>query len=209
LRAAGHAIYTPSLTGLGERSHLLRPEIDLDTHVKDILGVLTFENLREVVIVGHSYGGMLIPMVLEQSGDRVTHAVFLDAPVPSPGDALFDIVPGAKIGMTKRANDLGEGWNIPPFEDNYFGITDEEDQQWVMASVTPHPLMTFQQPTQFSQPPVSITSCTFIACQWATQTYGAAPPPQAKDMRFVELSTGHDAMITAPNELADILVDLN
>ena len=93
LRAAGHEVYAPSLTGLGERSHLLTPEIDLDTHVQDILGLLFFEDLQEVIIVGHSYGGMLLPMVLERAADRIIHAVFLDAAVPPQDHSLFDILP--------------------------------------------------------------------------------------------------------------------
>jgi len=208
LRAAGHEVYAPSLTGLGERSHLLTPKIDLDTHVQDILRLLFFEDLREVVVVGHSYGGMLIPMAVEQSTDRIIHAVFLDALVPTPNHSLFDILPDLKIGMAKRANEVGDGWNVPPFEGNYFGITAEEDQKWVMARVTPHPIATFQQPAQFSGAPHLIVPCTFTACQWVLKTYGAKPP-QAEGMHYVELSTAHDAMITAPRELADILLDLS
>ena len=208
LRAAGHEVHTPSLTGLGERSHLLTPKIDLDIHVQDILRLLFFEDLREVVVVGHSYGGMLIPMAVEQSTDRIIHAVFLDALVPAPNHSLFDILPDLKIEMTKRANEVGDGWNIPPFEGNYFGITAEEEQKWVMARVTPHPIATFQQPAQFNRAPHLIVPCTFIACQWVMQTYGAKPP-QTEGMHYVELSTAHDAMITAPRELADILIDLS
>lgn len=207
LRAAGHAVYTPSLTGLGEHSHLLSPAINLDTHVQDILALLFFEDLRDVIIVGHSYGGMLIPMVLEGAGERIGHAIFLDALVPSPDQSLFDILPDVRIGMTARANQVGEGWNVPPFEGHYFGITDREDQVWVKARLTPHPLATLQQPAQFSRSPTSIVPCTFIACQWALETYGAKPP-QAQGMKDVELSTAHAAMITAPSELSDILLDL-
>jgi pimeloyl-ACP methyl ester carboxylesterase len=208
LRAAGHEVYAPSLTGLGERSHLLSPGINLDTHVQDILALLFFEDVHDVILVGHSYGGMAIPMVLERAAGRVAHAVFLDALVPSPGQSLFDILPNVKIGMTARANEAGEGWNVPPFEGNTFGITDREDQEWVMARLTPHPLATLQQPAQFSRSPSSIVPCTFIACQWALETYGARPP-QAEGMHYVELSTAHSAMITAPRELADILLDLS
>ncbi|HNS51818.1 MAG TPA: alpha/beta fold hydrolase [Anaerolineae bacterium] len=206
LRAAGHEVYAPSLTGLGERSHLLSPGIDLGTHVQDILALLFFDDLQDVIIVGHSYGAMLIPMVLERAAGRIIHAVFLDAPVPAPGQSLFDILADARIGLTTRANRVGEGWNVPPFESDY-GITDREDQEWVMARLTPHPLATFQQPAQFSRAPSSIVPCTFIACQWALQTYGAMPP-QAEGMRYVELPTAHAAMITAPRELAGVLLGL-
>lgn len=207
LRAAGHEVCTPSLAGLGERSHLLTPEIDLDTHVQDILGLLFFEDLREVIIVGHSYGGMLIPMVLERAADRIVHAVFLDALVPPPDHSVFDILPDVKTWWTDRANAVGEGWYVPPFEGNTFGITDHEDIKWVMARLTPHPIRTFQQPAQFTRAPYLIVPCTFIACHWVLETYGAEPP-QAEGMDYVELSTAHAAMITAPRELAEILLDL-
>jgi len=208
LRVAGHEVYTPSLTGLGERSHLLTPDIDLDAHVQDILRLLFFEDLQKVVIVGHSYGGMLIPMVLERAADRIVHAVFLDALVPLPSHSLFDILPDVKTAMTERANQVGEGWYVPPWEGNTFGITDEEDKKWVMARVTPHPIKTFQQPARFSRAPYLVVPCTFVACEWVLQTYGAEPP-QAEGMRYVELSTGHCAMYTAPRELAEILLDLS
>lgn len=207
LRAAGHEVYAPSPTGLGERSHLLTPEIDLDTHVQDILGLLFFEDLHKVVIVGHSYAGMLLPMVLERASGRIIHAVFLDALVPPPNHSLFDILPDVQRGMTIQANTVGEGWYVPPFEGHYFGITDPEDQNWVRARLTPHPLKTLQQPAQFSRAPYSIVPCTYVACQWALQTYGPEPS-QAKGMHYVELSTAHAVMVTAPRELADILLDL-
>jgi pimeloyl-ACP methyl ester carboxylesterase len=207
LRAAGHGVYAPSLTGLGERSHLLTPQIDLDTHVQDILGLLFFEDLQEVVIVGHSYGGMLIPMVLERTAGRISHAVFLDAFVPLPNQSLFDIWPDVKARMLERAEGVGEGWYVPPFEGHYFGITDKEDRKWAMARLTPHPIKTFQQPARFSHAPHSIVPCTFIACQWVLRTFGPKPP-QAEGMHYVELSTAHDAMITAPRELADLLLSL-
>ena len=207
LRAAGHEVYTPSLTGLGDRAHLLAPEVDLDTHVQDILGLLFCEDLQEVILVGHSYGGMLIPGVLEQAADRFKHAVFLDALVPPPDHSLFDIMPEVKTGMTNRANEAGEGWYIPPFEGNTFGITDTDDQKWVMARLTPHPIKTFQQPAKYSRVPTLIVTCTFVACLWALYAYRARPP-HTEGMHYVELNTAHDAMITAPRELADILLVL-
>jgi pimeloyl-ACP methyl ester carboxylesterase len=208
LTAAGHEVYTPSLAGLAERSHLLTPEIDLETHVQDLLGVLFYEDLDQVVLVGHSYGGMLIPVVVEKAADRIAHAVFLDALVPPPGHSLFDLLPDVKVAMTDRANEVGEGWYVPPWEGNTFGMTDQEDIDWAMARLTPHPLKTFQQPAQFSRAPHLIVPCTFIACDWVLQTYGANPP-QAEGMRYVELPTAHGVMYTAPRELANLLLNLS
>jgi hypothetical protein len=110
--------------------------------------------------------------------------------------------------MTQRANQVGEGWYIPPWEGNTFGMTDQEEIKWVMARLTPHPIKTFQQPARFSRAPLAIIPCTFIACEWVLQTYGAQPP-QAEGMRYFELSTAHGAMYTAPREVANILLDLD
>jgi pimeloyl-ACP methyl ester carboxylesterase len=102
LRAAGHDVYAPSLTGLGDRVHLLSPSVRLETHIEDVLGVLSYEDLRDVVLVGHSYGGMVITGVADRAADRVSHLVYLDAFVPRDGECLLDLLP------EERAD---AGWN--------------------------------------------------------------------------------------------------
>ena len=97
LRAQGHEVYTPTLTGLGERAHLLNAEVDLHRHVEDVAAVLHFEDLRDVILVGHSYGGMVITGAADWAADRVGKLVFLDAATPVNGQSLFDVA-GPVIG---------------------------------------------------------------------------------------------------------------
>ena len=114
LRAAGHEVCTPTLTGLGERAHLLSAEVTLDTHVQDVVGVLEYEDLRDVVLVGHSYGGMVITGVVDRAADRLAHLVYLDAFVPQDGQALADLVDSTLYTtLEEQARAEGEGWRVP------------------------------------------------------------------------------------------------
>ncbi len=115
LESAGHAVYAPTLTGLGERAHLIRPEIDLHVHIRDVLGVLEYEDLRDVVLVGHSYGGMVITGVADRVSDRLAQLVYLDADVPRHGESEFDLLtPEERAEYEEAASARGEGWRVPP-----------------------------------------------------------------------------------------------
>src|SRR5579862_1247186 len=113
LRARGHEIFTPTHTGLGERGHLASPEIDLETHIADILGVLQFEDLKNVVLIGHSYGGMVATGVADRARARIAQLVYLDAHVPGDGESLFDLNPDRREAMSEAARKSGDGWKMP------------------------------------------------------------------------------------------------
>ena len=115
LRAAGHEIWTPSYTGLGERAHLANPAIDLDTHIEDVVGVLEMEDLNDVVLVGHSYGGMVATGVADRARARIAQLVYLDAFVPRDGQSVLDLQPPeARNRMRDLVQTKGDGWRIPP-----------------------------------------------------------------------------------------------
>ena len=115
LGAHGDRLVTPSYTGLGERAHLANPSTDLETHVQDVLGVLECEDLRDVVLIGHSYGGMVATGVADRARDRIRHLVYLDAFVPQDGQSLFDLLPPEpRARMREDAKALGDGWRVPP-----------------------------------------------------------------------------------------------
>ena len=115
LRAAGHEAFTPTFTGSGERVHLASPEIDLETHILDVVNVLRYENLQDVVLVGSSYGGMVITGVAERVPERIRHLVYLDALVPQDGQSMADLIgPEAMTGFERAAQTRGDGWRIPP-----------------------------------------------------------------------------------------------
>jgi pimeloyl-ACP methyl ester carboxylesterase len=207
----GHEVYVPTLTGLGERAHLLTPAVDLDTHTQDVLGVLEYEELQDVILVGHSYGGMVITAVAERAAERLAHLVYLDAFVPQDGQCLLDLFPvEAQAQTLARARAEGDGWRLPPQqEEEPFGVTDPADAQWLRSKLSPHPVKTFQQPVGQRNPEAASLPRTFINCTatgWFEEFAERARSEPGSHYR--ELPTGHDAMITAPTDLAQLLREL-
>lgn len=213
LRGAGHRVYTPTLTGLGERVHLAHPGIDLTLHVQDVLSLLATEELTRVILVGHSYGGMVITAVASRAASRLSNLVYLDAFVPADGQALLDLVPPeAAAGMRAVARERGDGWRIPPFSaeslrDRY-GLTNPKDRAWVLRHLVPQPLRTFEQPVEAGG--AERLRRTYIYC--CKPSLGGFDQfvrfKGQSSWRFHELRTGHDAMVAAPREVARILLDM-
>ena len=202
LRAAGHQVFTPTLTGLGERSHLLTPEIDLDTHIKDITLVLEYEDLHDVVLVGHSYAGMVVAGVAEALGTRVAQLVFLDGFLPESGKALTDYAPSPPTWE-------GE-WRVPALGTSRdFGVTDESDIAWAEPRVGDQPHRTLTQPVQLSPQMYESFPKTYIQLTEAPWFVEAAERAKRQGFRSYKLlSGGHNAMISRPNELSQILLEL-
>jgi pimeloyl-ACP methyl ester carboxylesterase len=215
LRASGHEVFTPTLTGLGERAHLLVPEVGLDTHVKDVLGVIEYEDLNEVVLVGHSYAGMVITSVAEAAPDRLAHLVYLDAWVPTDGQATFDLMPSeTRDSLREAARVSGGGVSMPPiFPLEVFGITDEADARWVGSKLVSHPLKSYEDPAKLASGAARRLPRTYISCT-GNPALGAVFRPYAEQARtdegwrHRELATGHDAMVTMPRELSNLLVEV-
>ena len=152
LRAKGHEAFTPTLTGLGERVHLASPQIDLTTHIQDILGVIRYEELHEVILVGHSYGGMVITGVAEQIPDKLTRLVYLDAMVPQDGQSDLDVLgPALAAQFEARARSHGDGWRLPSPPD-------------ASPKITAHPLKSLTQPLSVKNPVAARIPRTFITC---------------------------------------------
>lgn len=144
LLAAGHAVYTPTLTGLGERSHLLSPLIDLDTHITDVCNVLEFEDLTEVALVGHSYGGMVITGVADRMPERLSKLIYLDALVPHDGEAALDLIPqDQRQEMLQRVATQGMGWLLPV----------QRGGNNVPTHNLPHPFRSWSEPLHLNNPP--------------------------------------------------------
>ena len=153
LQAAGHEVFTPALTGLGERSHLANAQIDLDTHVLDVVGVLEYEDLLQVVLVGHSYGGVVITGVADRVPERLAQLVYLDAEVPMDGQSEFDLLPPEERAVYQEsARSKGQGWRIlPPVPEP---LPDDLDAnlRWAMSRMVPQPVATFAQPLRLTNP---------------------------------------------------------
>jgi pimeloyl-ACP methyl ester carboxylesterase len=149
-QAAGHEFFSPTYTGLGERAHLARPDIDLSTHINDVLSALEFEDLRDVTLIGQSYGGMVATGVADQAADRIARVIYLDAFAPKNGQSLFDLVgPKTEAAMRGGADKHGDGWKIPPI--NPPADTDPADLAWITPRRRPQPIKTFEQKLTLSR----------------------------------------------------------
>lgn len=197
LESAKHRVYTPTLTGLGERSHLISPILDLDTHIQDVANVLKFEDLKDAVLVGNSYSGMVITGVADQVPDRIGHLIYVDAFVPVDGESVFDLVtPSLRSQFVAQAYTQGDGWRVSP-------LSDGDPRR--MAQ----PIKTLQQPIRLNGDSGSSVPRTFIRC-----TDPRSPSIDASEERVraqsgwqhLELATSGRAATQAPKKLADMLM---
>ncbi|HUK61483.1 MAG TPA: alpha/beta hydrolase family protein [Stellaceae bacterium] len=209
LRGKGHDVYTPTLTGLGERSHLIDRSVNLSTHIDDVAGVLAFEDLSDVVLCGHSYGGMVISGVAEKAEKRIRSLVFLDAFVPESGKSLFDYVPSEAAGsMRADAAQNGEGHKVAPRAAEHFNVN-AADRAWVDAMCVKHPIATFEEGVPLTGARERVAKRTFIQAKG----YGRSPFGQFAEKlggdpawRVLAVPCGHDVMVDMPQELADLLI---
>ncbi|MFE1191418.1 alpha/beta fold hydrolase [Streptomyces olivaceoviridis] len=218
LEAAGHRVFAPSLTGFGDKAHLLGPEVGLDTHVDDVVGLITEENLGDVVLVGHSYAGLVISSAANRIPERIAHLVYLDAMVPEDGESAVDVQP-----MTRQLIELAEksesGWRVPPLPEQpapfgLFGVTDPADVAWLRGMLSDQPVRCLQQPVRLGNPAAHAIPRTHIhnvGAMPAGVTRRPVPPiqPNGTAAQVWELPTGHDCMITMPSELSELLLKLS
>ncbi len=210
LRARGHDVLTPTQTGLGERRHLLSGAITLDTFVEDVCAVLEAEELHDAVLVGHSFGGISITGAADRMPERVRRLVFLDSRILEAGQSMQDADPQRSGAWRRMAEEEG-AISIPPPPATYFDLPDPADVAWVERRMTPHPLGTFTSPLHLSDPRVGRgLPCTYVACtdpvypwlepcrRWARGRPGWS---------WAEVATGHDAMVSAPDALATLLLE--
>jgi len=198
-------MYTPTLTGLGDRANLLSPSIALETHITDVLQVLEAQDLNAVVLVGHSYAGAVVTAVADRVPRRLARLVYLDAVVPQNGQCVFDCSsPAFRSRIDEQVRARGEGWRIPAATPESLGLWERTDIDWVMPKLVPHPYRTFCDAVslRYTRAPVLRT---YINCIGNRARGGPRSQQSAGIEDYHELSTGHDAMVTAPQELADLL----
>ena len=214
LRNAGHAVLTPTLTGLGERAHLLTRGVDLDTHVTDIVNVFAAEEIEGAILVGHSYGGMVITGVADRlaGSPSISRLVYLDAFVPRSGECWADFhSPEVREATAANARDHGEGWWIPQRKAAGFGVSDPEDAAWVDRRMTPQPFSTYTHRLETAQGGAAKHPCAYIDCaDPASPSFVETKNRIRNDhhWKYFALPTGHDAMVTMPRELVEILIGL-
>jgi pimeloyl-ACP methyl ester carboxylesterase len=215
LRARGHRVFAPSLTGLGDRAHLFSRDISLHTHVQDVLSVVEAEELCDFVLVGHSYGGFVISGVADALRDRVSHYVYLDASVPpemSPG-ASFSWAgfnpPEAREARLKSVCEQGQGVALPSPPPGAFAVTEPADVAWLGRRLRPMPVGTYTASFAFKNSGSNGLKRTYIAS--SKPPYALLAATREKVLRddtwsFTTIEAGHDSMVTAPNELASLLL---
>jgi pimeloyl-ACP methyl ester carboxylesterase len=212
LREAGHEVFTPSLTGIGERSHLASPQVGLSTHVTDVANTILYEDLEGIVLLGYSYGGMVVTGALEHVWDRVAHLVYLDAFVPRDGQSLNDLT-DAHAGYA----DVGPGarWLVPPAARD-FG--DPAESAWHLARRVPHPARCFSEPVRlrgpledypFTRTYIKATAERRPAGGGGSAFWNAADRARHDpSWRYREIGTDHLVLAKRPAELAGLLLEL-
>jgi len=210
LSRAGHRVFTPTLTGVGERSHLLSPAVDAEMHVRDVLGLLEAEELRDVVLAGHSYAGIVISGVAARARERVRKLIYLDALLLEDGQSWADAFPPAVTEARRKSAVITNGVKtLPPPDPAIYGFADAADTEWVRRRLTPHPYAAFEQKMHWGGPLGSGLPRLYLDCtQPAIEVLGSVKDRfrGRTDWPFVEMKTGHDAMVSAPEETARLLL---
>jgi pimeloyl-ACP methyl ester carboxylesterase len=208
LRAAGHRVFTPTQTGLGERSHLLSRDITLDTFIADVVNLLQAEDLHDVVLVAHSFGGISATGAADRVRERIRHIVYLDALILDHGLTVFDTMSPDFVASRRRlADETSGGLSLPVPNPASLGVTNAEDAAWLRAECTPHPLSTYESALILAHPIGNGLPATYVAVTppFAALADSRRYAQQRQDWRYVEIAAGHDAMVTSPRAVIKIL----
>jgi pimeloyl-ACP methyl ester carboxylesterase len=219
LRAQGHDVFTPTLTGLGERAHLARREIGLEVHVRDITSVIEYEDLRDVILVGNSSGGMVITGVADHMPERIAHIFFLDAFVPTDGQSMLDVIPpDRRPALEAFVQKEGDGWLLPRFAPppweklvtETWQVTEKADLEWILPRLRPTPFGHFREPVKRTNPAAEILPRTYIRTQWPHPGFDrfAGAASGAAGWRLRRIASSHLPYITHPNQLAALLLEV-
>ena len=210
LQSSGHNVFTPTLTGLGERSHLNSASVDLSTHIADVVNLIQWEELSDVVLCGHSYAGCVIAGVADQIPDRIRALVFLDAFLVKNEESLMDIVP-SEVGQAVRdqAKTTGEGWKLNPMPAHQLGVRDPQDAAWIDRQCTPQALATFEERIRLAG---NFERIRDIAYLFPTERHPnllvSHERAKAKGWKTHTIdNSGHELMIDRPQKLAEFLLE--
>jgi pimeloyl-ACP methyl ester carboxylesterase len=205
MQAAGHRLLTPSYTGLGERAHLANRSVDLETHIEDILNVIKYEDVSDIVLIGHSYGGMVATGVADRARDRIRQLIYLDAFVPDDGQSLLDLNQVARQPMLERAA-AGDGWRIPPNPTP--PDTPQADLAWLTERRVDMPIKCFEMPLKLRNGELTLPRIYIYATRITpADTFGrfTARAKSAPGWRYFEIDASHSPNVTAPEALMALL----
>lgn len=210
LQSQGHEVFTPTLTGVADRSHLLSRAINLETHIQDVVNLIRWEELTDIVLCGHSYGGCVISGVADRLPEHIRALVYLDAFVLEDGENQMQHLSETQFHQFREgANNLGDGWKVPPIPAAVFNVN-AADREWVDRQCTMQPIETLQQPLRFTGGIEKINNVTFILATGYTE--GSPFPPfyekaKRKGWKTRTVPCGHDVMLDLPEELTTLLVE--
>lgn len=223
LRDKGHDVYPATLTGLGERVHLASARIDLETHITDVVNLIEFEDLHDVVLLGHSYAGLVVTGAADRVPERISRLVYLDTgPLPDGAVLIETFPPEARTHIERQVEELGEGWKFPmPSWEEVSNMAsleglDDEHLSLLRSKATPQPFGTYTQALRLENPAREELPKVGILCSFSldqVQEMVASDDPLFRGLagpewRFVELPTGHWPMFSRPGDLAELLLDL-
>jgi pimeloyl-ACP methyl ester carboxylesterase len=213
----GHVAHAVTLTGVGERAHLLSKDITLETHIADVIGLIESQELHDVVLVVHSYAGMLGTAVADRMPERLKHLVYLDAAIPEPGESWGSRHTSAIRDARINAAKASAHYTLPPPDPAIFGLSGN-DHAWVQRRQTPHPAEPYTHPLNFSIDRVASVPRTFVDCNQPAMATIDSIRQRVRDPQFwggawqrggrvVVMGTGHDPMVSAPDDLVRVLAD--
>ena len=208
LWAQGHRAFAVSLSGVGERAHQPSGDIRLTTHIDDVAAVIEAEELQRVVLVGHSYAGMLITAVADRMSERIAHLVYLDAIVPHSGESWASFHDDATRAV-RRAT-IAKGGHLPPPDAAIYALP-ADDEAWVARRMRPHPGGVYEDALHFDAARVAALPRTFVDCTSPALPGVARSRPRVRaepGWRVIEIATGHDLMVGVPQQLISILVEV-
>jgi pimeloyl-ACP methyl ester carboxylesterase len=209
LSSAGLSVSAPTLTGCGERRHLLSRSVTLDTHIQDVIQHIEAEELGNVILLAHSYGGFVAAGVADALGNRIGQLILLDAFAPRTGETVLDYAGAQRKADTIAAAGHSPGFNLSPVSAAALGITDADDAAWVNRRMTPHPVGTYLQPIRLTRGLEAITNKVYLACDKTSLSVFDGTKQRVRDdagWRYASLDTSHDAMIVSPALLADAVI---
>ncbi len=217
LRSKGHSVFVPTLSGAGIRQYELQPDMTLEIHVRDVLGVLEFEDLKDVILVGHSYGGMVITAVAELAAERLSTLVYVDAFVPKDGQTAFELFPPwLGDALVQQADELGDGWRLPGFEGrlDLWALKEGPARDFVRTKLCDFPMSCFKSPVKLPTHAATGLNRAYIACTADGYRLREVFEPFAaqarrEGWRYVDLSTGHDCHVEAADDCVSFLLGLS
>jgi pimeloyl-ACP methyl ester carboxylesterase len=206
MAAAGHRLVTPTYTGLGERAHLANPSIDLETHIEDILNVIHYEDLRDIALIGHSYGGLVATGVADRARDRVAQLIYIDAFVPDDGESLLDLLPESERRRMRELAKAGDGWRVPPNPTP--PDTPPADLGWLNERRVDMPLKCFEMKLKLHGGNLTLPRSYVYATRASpVDAFGpfARRARSEAGWRYHEIDASHSPNVTAPEALMSLL----